>query len=337
MPDFWKDAAAVPEHRARDRAAFERDVVAAGAPVVLRGLTADWPVTHAGAASFAALGSYLLPLATSAPVEAWIGGPDIGRRFGYDAGLAGFNFERRTLGFGALLTLIGGERQRPVYAGAVPVPRVLPRLEAALPMPLLDAAAERLVSLWIGNGSRTIAHWDLPRNLACVVAGRRRFVLMPPEQLPNLYVGPIDFTPAGQPVSLVDWEAPDFARHPKFRDAVGSALVADLAPGDVLYIPSMWWHYVVSEGPGAQVNFWWRDAAAHMMTPTLTLLHALTTLRDLPADERRAWRMHFDHYIFAANGDPAAHLPADRRGVLGPMTPQRFDAVRRRIIKALGG
>lgn len=135
----------------------------------------------------------------------------------------------------------------------------------ALPMPLLDPDREKLVSLWLGGRSRTPAHWNLPQNLACVVAGPRRFTLFPTEQVANLYVGPLALTLAGEPSSLIDFAAPDFDRHPRFRGAVAAALVADLKPGDVLYIPSLWWHHVETPGPiGAMVNFWWRDGPDHL-------------------------------------------------------------------------
>ena len=91
---------------------------------------------------------------------------------------------------------------------------------------------EQLASLWIGNRTRTAAHFDLPQNIACVISGRRRFTVFPIGQLPNLYVGPLDFTPAGQAISLVDFHAPDFERYPRFREALRHAQVAELEPGD---------------------------------------------------------------------------------------------------------
>ena len=190
-------------------------------------------------------------------------------------------------------------------------------------MPLLEAGRERLTSLWIGNRSRTAAHWDLPQNLACVVAGRRRFTLFPIDQVANLYVGPLDFTPAGQAISLVDINDPDFGRHPRFREALAHAEVAELEPGDALYMPSLWWHHVETLGDfGAMVNLWWRDGPDYMATPMLTLFHALLTLRDLPENERASWRVLFDHYIFqTGDGDPMAHVPVDARGVFAPMNP----------------
>lgn len=45
-------------------------------------------------------------------------------------------------------------------------------------------------------------------------------------------------------------------------------------------------------------------------------MFGLVSLRLLPADQRRAWRAMFDHYVFQLDGDPAAHLPEDRRGAL---------------------
>jgi hypothetical protein len=75
-------------------------------------------------------------------------------------------------------------------------------LPARLP-PERSAAggARALASIWIGNRTRIAAHYDLPDNVAVVAAGHRRFTLFPPEQVRNLYVGPVDFTrrPAGQP------------------------------------------------------------------------------------------------------------------------------------------
>lgn len=104
--------------------------------------------------------------------------------------------------------------------------------------PLALGVEEPLASIWIGNRSRIAAHHDVPDNLACVAAGRRRVTLFPPDQIGNLYVGPLDFTPAGQAVSLVDFAEPDLDRFPRFARAMASAQVAELGPGDAVFIPS---------------------------------------------------------------------------------------------------
>ena len=57
-------------------------------------------------------------------------------------------------------------------------------------------------------------------------------------------------------------------------------------------------------------------------------MFGLFSLRHLPADQREAWRLVFDHYVFQSNGDPAEHLPPHAKGVLGPATPQQLERMR---------
>ena len=102
----------------------------------------------------------------------------------------------RSLGLARLVD-IGDPAPPAVYVGSTTVETCLPGLLDA--QALAVAPPDALASIWLGNRSRIAAHQDLPDNLACVVAGRRRFTVFPPEQLPNLYIGPLDFTPAGQP------------------------------------------------------------------------------------------------------------------------------------------
>lgn len=328
----------VPEFSQVDRERFEREIVPAGRPAVLRGLCAGWP--GVGQGSDEALAAYLRGAANDVPFEAWFGPPEIGGRFGYAADFAGFDHDRRLATVDQLLDLLLRQRGHSapfaIYAGAIPVARHLPGLAADIPMPLLDPGREKLVSLWLGNRTRTAAHWDLPQNLACVVAGRRRFTLFPTQQVGNLYVGPLDFTLAGQPTSLVDLDDPDFERHPRFREALAAAERAELGPGDALYLPSLWWHGVASlDELGAMVNFWWRDGEPPLLTPLNALYHAAITVKDLPERERAAWRALFDFYIFQDQGDPAEHLPVDARGILGRRTPELVAKVKAMLARAL--
>ena len=52
----------------------------------------------------------------------------------------------------------------------------------------------------------------------------------------NLYPGPLENTPAGAVVSMVDFDDPDLERFPRFPQAMAEAWVADLEPGDAIYI-----------------------------------------------------------------------------------------------------
>jgi hypothetical protein len=217
---------------------------------------------------------------------------------------------------------------------SVPLPDHLPGFADENVMGLAHASS--IPRIWIGNAVTVSTHFDFNYNIACVVAGHRRFTLFPPEQLPNLYIGPLEHTPAGPPTSMVSVEQPDFARYPRFQHALGAALQAELEPGDALYIPYMWWHHVNSlDGFNVLVNYWWNDAGAGLSSPFNCLVHALLTLKGLPPDQRAVWRMVFDHYAFGVNGDPAAHLDPVDRGVLGTLSPELVKQMQTILIRSL--
>ncbi|MDT7839004.1 cupin-like domain-containing protein (plasmid) [Aquabacterium sp. OR-4] len=325
--------------------ALPEAVLTSTQPLLLRGLVAHWPVARAGLQGPHAVADYLRGFGADAAVGVLLGPPEIGGRFFYNDSLTGMNFRREGGRLGrvldALLQLAAAPPGAPpppaLYVGSTSVDSCLPGFRAA--NDLGDAgvqAREPLASLWLGNRTRIAAHFDLPDNIACVVAGRRRFTLFPPEAVADLYVGPLDLTPAGQAISLVDMAAPDFERFPRFAKALQVAQVAELAPGDAIFIPSLWWHQVEALEPfNVLVNYWWRQSPAQMDSPMATLLMALLTLRDLPPAQREAWRALFSHYVFDADGDTAAHIAPHARSVLAPLDAGGAQALRQQIIKRL--
>jgi len=330
----------VAEYPPMDRARFEREIVPRGEPAVFRGMMNDWPVVQAGKESDEELARLLHSAATEEPFEAWFGAPGLDGQFNYNADFSGFNFERRLATLEQLLDLLlrqrGAEQPYSMYAGGIPIRKHLPQLIPTIPVPMLDMQRDTLISLWLGNRTHTATHWDQSQNLACVVAGRRRWTLFPPDQLKNLYVGPLDFTLAGQPISIVDVDEPDLKTFPRFAEALKEARQVELTPGDALYLPAMWWHDVRSlEDFGALINFWWRDGEPPLLTPLNALYHAVITVKDLPPNEKKAWRNMFDHYIFGDDGDPVEYLPKSGRGLLGKRTPELVERVKKLLIKAL--
>lgn len=305
-------------------------------PTIFRGQTADWEVVRAARQSPQAALAYLSACASSVPAEVWVGPAESKGRFFYTEDLSGLNFERRLAALPEIIAALGkavaGRSSQSIFAGAVNLARHVPALADQVPMALLPEDQHRLTSLWIGTPSRTAAHWDYSDNLACPVLGMRTFLLFPPEALPDLYLGPLDWTPAGQPVSMVDCEQPDLVRYPRYAQALGRAQVARLTPGDALFIPSMWFHYVLSPEPvGAQVNFWWHQGSTRRPPPMNSLLHTLLTLRDASPDERRAWRIVFDHFVFGDPAAAAAHLPPSAKGVLDPENEAAADHLRKQL------
>ena len=223
---------------------------------------------------------------------------------------------------------------RSIYVGSTTIDTALPGFREHNDIDL--GARNALASIWIGNQARIAAHHDLPDNLACVAVGHRRFTLFPPEQLANLYVGPLDLTPAGQAISLVDFATPDLARFPRFAQAAQAARVAELAPGDAIFIPSMWWHHVESlDSFNVLVNYWWRQSPAYMDAPIGALMMAIMTMRDLPPAQRAAWQNLFRHYVFEADAKTIAHIPEHSRGSLGTLTGDVVRDIRARLIARL--
>ena len=152
----------------------------------------------------------------------------------------------------------------------------------------------------------------------------------------NLYIGPLDFTPAGQSISLVDFRKPDLDKFPKFAAAMEHAQFAELGPGDAIFIPSMWWHHVEAlERFNVLVNYWWRQSPEYMDTPTNVLMHAILSVRELPPEQRRAWQELFRQYVFEASDETTAHIPANARRVLGPLDSDAARALRAQLLKKM--
>jgi hypothetical protein len=321
-----------------DPQAIADDILSSTEPLLIRGLVAQWPAVRAARESAQAGLAYLRAHCRNATVGAWRGAPEIGGRFFYNHDMSGFNFEPQRLKLGAVLDEL--ERLHPLdqppalYVGSTTVDTSLPGFRDANDVALGDRQA--LMSIWIGNQTRIAAHHDLPDNLACVTAGRRRFTLFPPGELANLYIGPLDLTPAGQAISLVDFAQPDFEKFPRFAQALAQAQVAELEAGDAIFIPSMWWHHVEAlERFNVLVNYWWRQSPAHMDSPANALLMAMLSVRDLPPAQRQAWQQLFEHYVFAADAASFEHIPPAARGGLQPLDADAARVLRARLLRSL--
>ncbi len=330
------EVAPIPVRTGVDARIFREEIQPAAQPVVLRGLVSEWPAVVAGRESPRALADLIrrfdrgrTPPVVEVPAAAQ------GRMF-YREDMNGLNFSRSTAPIGAtlerLLSLAGHPEPPGVFIESMVTEDFLPQFAAAHPMPLLDSTIGPRI--WIGNRIKVHTHFDLLYNIACVVGGRRRFTLLPPEQVVNLYIGPIDFTPAGTPVSMAPLLAPDLQRYPRFAEAMRHAMSAELEPGDAIYIPYAWWHHVESLTPfNVLVNYWW-NGTAKLGSPYGALLHAAMSLRDLPPDQREVWKGMFDLLVFTDAGTALSHLPPDKRGLLGPPSAERYREVRSILAKA---
>ena len=321
---------------------FCTDVRPLQRPAILKGVAASWPSVRAGRQGPDAFAACLRPLYSGAPIQAFRAPPATGGRLHYTDGLDGFNFTRQQTRLDRLLddlcALAPCEAPDALYAGSLPLPVIAPEMARSHRLDGFIHAENVLQSLWIGNRTRVAVHYDQAENLAVVVAGRRRFTLFPMQCVADLYLGPIDLTPAGQPVSLVDTAAPDFDRFPRYRAALAQCQVAELEPGDAIYLPALWLHGVEALDPvNALINFWWKTTPGYFENPFNTLLHAVLSIKSLPDAERQRWRSLFDLLVFQPDHQGQDHLPEAARGMFGTLTPDKAQALRTFLIQGLQG
>lgn len=320
---------------------FTEVIAAAKAPLILRGLVRHWPLTalslqdeatSAGQniTSAKACADYLLGFYNGRPTQVYQGAAGQRGRYFY-------NESRTALNYDTQLGQVDAVLKQLLEALALPDPSAAPSVYIAsnllqshfpglqdshsIAIPKADvpfATEPERVSIWLGNQSVAACHYDASDNLACCVRGVRRFTLFPPEQVANLYPGPLEPTPGGQAISMVDFAAPDLALYPNFPKALAAGQIADLAPGDALYLPSMWWHQVEAPGPlNILINHWWSSAPRYTGSGMNLLYHALLCLRDKPEHERRGWQALLNYYVFDDPEQAGVHLPEAARGVLG--------------------
>lgn len=323
-----------------DEATFRREIVEPCRPVVLRRVCSGWAALEAANQSDERLAAYLRGHDSGRKAEVFRGDPAIRGRYHYGENLEGFNFERQMLGLGEALERMAecaADPQRgTLYMGSLPASQHLPAFPAENALPFISSDIEPRV--WVGNASQVSCHYDTFDNLACVVAGVRRFTIYPPDAIGDLYVGPIDHTMSGPPVSLAAGSEPGDPRYPRFEAARGLALTAELKPGDALYLPKLWWHQVDATAPfNVLVNFWWDAFRAGPDAPNSAMMLAMIAIAERPEPERAAWRAFFDHYVFRPHGHPLAHLPEERRGILGSFGGGNYGRIRASVMQRLRG
>ena len=330
----------IPEWRDVDEATFRDKIVPRYRPAVLRGLVAHWPAVRHARESAESIDRYLRGFSNGGMVDMIMMPPQVHGRLFYNDDMSGFNFSRTRAPIGEvsdkLVRYSKFENRSAIAVQSALIADCLPGFEKENTLSILDPSVPPRI--WLGSAVTTPAHFDESNNVACVVSGTRRFTLFPPEQIGNLYIGPLGHAPTGTPISLVSLSNPDFKRFPRFREALAAALVAELAPGDAVYIPTLWWHHVQSLSKyNILVNYWWKGqvGAGAADSALACLLHCLLVLKHLPAEQRLVWRTLFDHYIFNADPRSVEHIPESVRGVLGEISPELAKQVKAFLVSQL--
>lgn len=306
-------------------------------PFVVRGLVQEWPLVKAAKKSNAEVRKYLLDHDSDRVLTVTTASESCQGRIFYDEKME-MNITMREAKLPFLLeqlALVEEMDEQPViYLGSIDTGQYFKGLREANTIDL--RGRNSIESIWIGTRTCIAAHNDYPDNLACVTAGKRRFTLFPPECHRDLYIGPLENTPAGRPVSLVNLHKPDFDMHPRFRHALDLAMTAILEPGDAIFIPSLWWHHVDGLAPfNILVNYWWQEAPRYFGQPQDALFHAILAVRDLPVDQKDLWQDLFNHYVFENDRSVTDHVPFAENTILTKLDADKAAKIRAYLLRAL--
>lgn len=316
-------------------------------PIILKNLVSDWPIVRESRTSPKNLASYLKIFYNGKHVSVFQGNPVDNGNYFYSEDISSFNFKTLSLPIDNVIDSITSslhdENSIPYYIASCTIDNFFPNLLKEnyinFPPSVTDGFSENgppLINLWLGNKSRSACHFDVPSNIACCISGKRRFTLLPPSQITNLYPGPYDLTPGGQVISMVDFDNPDYTIHPKFERALENIQIAELDPGDALFIPSMWWHQVEALSPiNAMINYWWNSTPRFLGQAKPALEHSMMTIRNLPKEQKMAWKELFDYYVFSDNENAINHLPQHSRGILGDLTEIDARRLRAKLLRFL--
>ncbi|MFP6560932.1 cupin-like domain-containing protein [Paraburkholderia sp. B3] len=155
------------------------------------------------------------------------------------------------------------------YTGGSPTPRAW---DARFRVPRLPATLFGPAQLWFGqHGEDTLVthlHCDLENSFLAQVHGGKRVRLFAPHEEHNVYA--LDAFNTYRPCR-VDAGAPDLSRFPRFAKARFVEVVIE--PGDLLVIPTGWFHCVWAKGATLSISRFAGDAAIESHAHTVGLPH----------------------------------------------------------------
>jgi len=271
---------AVPTRTAFDPEAFSSEFRRPGRPVVLKGLAAGFPAVARWSPAFFREHYGDVPVVTVDGSQRALADLEAGAgSFHTEAMTVREQVDRMLAGRTDYVSFFGDLFSRdPGLCEDIPLQQLEPLLSRK------RFAANPLFKLFMGaSGTSTPWHCAELQNLFVQIHGRKDWVLAPPSSTPCLDPR---ITGWNQQYchAMIDFRAPDLERFPLYRHT--QLFHASLEPGDLLYIPPFWWHYVVNPTVSIGLALWWPNVLpALRANPTLFFLTVLSPQHLL----RRAW------------------------------------------------
>jgi hypothetical protein len=130
-------------------------------------------------------------------------------------------------------------KERPVLQNHIQIPELGLRLIKSLPFLFVG-----------GKDSKVFMHHDIDyANILHIhLYGKKRCLIFPPSETKYLYKVPNSL----KTNDSIDFSDPDFEKFPALQYAQG--FTAELSPGDILYMPEGYWHYMHYKTPGFSIS-----------------------------------------------------------------------------------
>jgi Cupin-like domain len=225
----------IPEMSGFDRDTFDRDFRAPARPAVLRGAAALWTATRSWSPEAFAqrFGDVVITPSVNLPdTEVPYQFRDVDHR--------------QTMTMADLVARMdAGDR---CYIDQVVIGKY-PGLENEFDFSAFGLPNVLALLVWIGSRTRSGLHYDYIDNFFAQVHGTKLAILAAPEDAPNLHVYDDAHTK-----SQVAPQHPDLRAHRRLKHA--TLFETNLEPGDVLYIPKGWWHYLASSDRSISLSCW---------------------------------------------------------------------------------
>lgn len=137
----------------------------------------------------------------------------------------------------------------------------------------------KYLNLWVNlKGDKTGLHYDYPDNFNIQLIGEKTFYIAPPG-IKKYYANKL-FSYRSHASKIADiHNEENLKKYPLFKDQKGKFMEITLKEGDMLYLPSCWWHQVHSKAAlNINLNFWWFNKIKMIRFPRQYLGAMLTIL-----------------------------------------------------------